>query len=228
MYCVRCGVRLQEGTEQCPLCQTPVWNPDQMVVSPSYPARMPLQSREKNWPLLIALSLLSAIAILTVLIVCLRLYGWLHWGVYAIGGIALFDLIVLLPGWFSHPRAEIFVPLDHLGVGLYLLWICLHTGGHWFLSFAFPLTMMSCALSTGLLCLLKYVRHGKPFILGGFFILLGGCTMLVELFEHITFGTEMFQWSLYTVGILGLAGLFLLLAGIIPPLRQAMRRFFFY
>ena len=29
MYCVRCGVRLQEGVACCPLCQTPVWNPDQ-------------------------------------------------------------------------------------------------------------------------------------------------------------------------------------------------------
>ena len=28
MYCVKCGVRLQEGTENCPLCGTPVWNPD--------------------------------------------------------------------------------------------------------------------------------------------------------------------------------------------------------
>ena len=29
MYCVKCGVKLQDGTETCPLCQTPVWNPGQ-------------------------------------------------------------------------------------------------------------------------------------------------------------------------------------------------------
>ena len=28
MYCVKCGVKLQEGAEICPLCGTPVWNPD--------------------------------------------------------------------------------------------------------------------------------------------------------------------------------------------------------
>ena len=228
MYCVRCGVRLQEGTESCPLCHTPVWNPDAARVQPAYSDRMPREDREKNWPLLLALTLICTATALTVLIVCLRLYGELRWGVYAIGGIALFYLIAILPGWFLHPRGEVFIPVDHAGVGLFLLAVCAHTGGHWFLSFAFPLTALSCLLSTGLLCLLKYVKHGKPFILGGFFIVLGGCTMLAEFFEHITFGTEMFLWSLYTLAVLSLAGVFLLLAGMIPPLRQAMRRFFFY
>ena len=228
MYCVRCGVRLQEGMESCPLCHTPVWNPDAAGVQPAYPDRMPREDRERNWLLLLALTLICSAAALTILIVCLRQYGELKWGVYAIGGIALFYLIAILPGWFRHPRGEVFIPVDHVGAGLFLLVVCAHTGGHWFMSFAFPLTVLSCLLYTGLLCLLKYVKHGKPFILGGFFIVLGGCTVLIELFEHITFGTEMFLWSVYTLTILSLVGLFLLLAGIIPSLRQAMRRFFFY
>ena len=29
MYCVKCGVRLQDGVNSCPLCNTPVWNPEQ-------------------------------------------------------------------------------------------------------------------------------------------------------------------------------------------------------
>ena len=228
MYCVRCGVRLQEGIESCPLCHTPVWNPNAAKVQPDYPDRMPQEDREKKWPLLLALTLICTAAVLTVLIVCLNLYGELNWGIYAMLGVALFYLLVILPGWFRHPKGEVFVPLDHVGAGGFLLAVCVHTGGHWFLSFAFPLTALSCLLSTGLLSLLKYVKHGKPFILGGFFIVLGGCTMLAELFEHITFGTEMFRWSLYTMGVLGAIGVFLLLAGMILPLRHAMRRFFFY
>ena len=38
----------------------------------------------------------------------------------------------------------------------------------------------------------------------------------------------MFRWSLFTLSGLSAAGLFLLLVGIIPPLRKAIdRRFFF-
>ena len=37
MYCVRCGVKLQEGTESCPLCGTPVWNPEGARARKSYP-----------------------------------------------------------------------------------------------------------------------------------------------------------------------------------------------
>lgn len=37
MYCVRCGVKLREGTESCPLCGTPVWNPEGARARKSYP-----------------------------------------------------------------------------------------------------------------------------------------------------------------------------------------------
>ena len=28
MYCVYCGVKLQDGAAECPLCHTPVMHPD--------------------------------------------------------------------------------------------------------------------------------------------------------------------------------------------------------
>ena len=48
--------------------------------------------------------------------------------------------------------------------------------------------------------------------------------MLVELFKCITFGGQMFRWSLYPVGVLSAMGLFWILAGLIPPLGNAVRR----
>ena len=228
MYCVRCGVRLRDGTDRCPLCQTPVWNPEKVPEEKTYPDQLPPHYRESTRAFAVVLTLLSAVALTVVLIVCLRLYGTLNWGGYAIGGILLFDITAVLPLWFSHPRAEIFTPVDHVAAALYLLYICVQTGGNWFLSFAFPLCSISCVLVTALLFLLKYVSGGKPFILGGFLILLGGASMLMEFFEHITFGTAMFRWSIYTLSILAAAGLFLLTAGMIPSLRQAMRRYFFF
>mgnify|MGYP007102003761 CR=1 FL=1 len=228
MYCVKCGVKLQEGAERCPLCQTPVWAPEPAEKENSYPDHYPRLHRESDLPGAIALTVICVTAILVLLIVCFKLYGALRWGAYVIGGIVLFYIMAVLPRWFSQPKGEIFVPVDHAAAALYVLFICLKTGGHWFLSFAFPVILASCLLFTALICLLKYVRSGRIFILGGFLLGLGGFTVLIEFFEHLSFGTEMFRWSLYSLTVFGAAGLFLLIAGAIPSLRQTIQKRFFF
>ena len=228
MYCVKCGVRLQQGVERCPLCRTPVWNPDGEPEEKSYPDRSPRQSRAADIPGAIVLSVLCVTAIAVLLTVCGKLYGELRWGGYAVWGVALFYVVAGLPRWFRRPRGEIFVPVDHAAAALYVLYICLKTGGHWFMSFAFPVIGVSCLLTTATVCLLKYVRGGKLFIFGGLLILLGGFTVLVELFEHISFGTAMFRWSLYSLSGFAAAGLFLLAVGLIPSLRRGLEKRFFF
>ncbi len=228
MYCVRCGVKLQDGVSNCPLCDTPVWNPEEIIKEKRYPDSLPLHTRDSGIAGAVAMTVICAIAVAVLLIVCFRLYGQLRWGGYAIGGILLFYIVAILPGWFRTPRSEVFVPVDFVAAGLYVLFICLKTGGHWFLSFAFPVLGLCCLLTTAMICLLKYVRRGRLWIFGGFFLLFGGFTTLVEMFEHITFGTEMFRWSLYSLTGFAAVGIFLLLAGMIPPLRAALEKRFFF
>ena len=228
MYCVKCGVKLQDGVEECPLCHTPVWNPEPKEESRRYPDTMPAQHKESDIPGAVAMTVICAIASIVTLTVCFKLYGSLSWGGYVILGLLLFYVVAVLPRWFVHPKAEVFVPVDHAAAALYVLYICLKTGGSWFMSFAFPVIMSSCIISTALICLLKYVKGGKAFILGGFLLALGGFTVLVEFFEHLSFGVGMFRWSLYSLAGFGSAGLFLLIAGMIPSLRQGMRKRFFF
>ena len=228
MYCVKCGVKLQEGVERCPLCRTPVWNPEPQKESRSYPDTLPLQHREADLPGAVALTVICCVASIVTLTVCLKLYGRLQWGGYVIFGLLLFYVIAVLPRWVREPRGEVFVPIDHAAAALFVLYVCLKTGGHWFMSFALPVIGSSALISTAMICLLKYVKGGRPFILGGFLLVLGGFTVLVEFFEHLSFGTEMFRWSLYSLAGFGSVGLFLLIAGMIPSLRQGMRRRFFF
>lgn len=228
MYCVKCGVKLSDGVDSCPLCHTPVWNPEPGTGERSYPAHYPLQHRESDLPGAVAMTVLCALAILVILTVCFKLYGALRWGGYVVSSILLFYVVAVLPRWFRHPKGEVFVPVDHAALALFLLYLCLQTGGRWFLSFALPLIFASCLLSTAMICLLKYVRGGRLFIFGGFLLCLGGFTMLVEFFEHLSFGTEMFRWSLYSLNGFGAAGLFLLLAGMIPSLRAFLKKHFFF
>ena len=228
MYCVRCGVRLQDGVESCPLCETPVWNPEQPRKEHSYPDHYPQAQKESGLPFAVSLTVICVMAIAVILIVCFRLFGELRWGGYALGGIALFYIIVVLPHWFSRPLIEVFVPVDHAAAALFVLFICLKTGGHWFMSFAFPVILAGCLLFTATASLLKHVRGARLIILGGFLVGLGGFTVLVEFFEHLTFGAPMFLWSLYSLAGFAVPGGFLLLAGLIPSLRGSFKKHFFF
>ena len=99
MYCVRCGVKLQEGEENCPLCGTPVWNPDPCEAQRSYPDTLPRHHRESDLPGAVAFTVICVIAVLVTLTVCFKLYGELNWGGYVILGIALFYVLAVLPRW---------------------------------------------------------------------------------------------------------------------------------
>lgn len=228
MYCVKCGVKLQEGINSCPLCGTSVWNPDRAQVERSYPDHYPHAQKASNLPFAVAMTVACVMAIAVVLTVCFKLYGTLCWGGYALGGIVLIYIIVVLPCWFRRPLAEVFIPVGHAAAALFALFICLKTGGHWFLSFAFPVALISCLLFTAAVCLLKYAKRGKFFIFGGFLLGIGVFTVLIELFVHLTFDVQMFQWSLYSLISFAVVGGFLLLAGTIPALRKTLEKHFFY
>lgn len=228
MYCVKCGVRLKDGIKKCPLCETPVWVPeDAPEYEPLYPDTYPKAYRDSSLAAVMVMTVLCLIAELVVFIVCENLYGELRWGGYAVLGIPLFYCIVLLPMWFNEPNPVVFIPIDHIAVAGYVLYVCIKTNGSWFLSFAFPVIGIACILFTTLACLIKYVQKGWLYIFGGFFILLGGYSMLIEFFEHITFGTDMFRWCLYSVGACSFFGIFLILAAMIKPLRKLLHKRFF-
>lgn len=228
MYCVKCGVRLDDSLDRCPLCGTPVWRPEEAQDQDrAFSSIFPEKHRNERLTVVAFLTAVALLAAFITLRICLHIYGGIGWSGYAMLGIALFYVIAILPLWFRRPNPMIFLPVDHAAVAGFLLYASWASGGHWFLSFGFPVTAMSCLLLTGFIALLRYVRGGRLFIIGGSVIVLGGLSMLVEFFQHITFGTKMFTWSLYVVSSCLAFGMFLILAGTIRPLREHLERRFF-
>lgn len=228
MYCVKCGVKLQDDMTCCPLCGTKVayLTNEEVTTQTNYSPTLP-NKRHGDMSSASILTALCLIAMLTILIVCLNLYHRLSWGGYAIFGILLFYCIFILPLWFYKPNPVVFIPIDHLAISLYLLYISIVTKGEWFLSFALPLTVVSCIILTTLVSLVKYVKKGGYFIAGGIIIGIGLSTILIEFFQHITFHTPMFIWSLYVVTSCSIVGIFFILAGLIKPLRDYLDKQFF-
>ena len=229
MYCVKCGVRLQDGVKACPLCGTPLWCPEAGETAPAstYSDRYPILSRQKRLTVMASLTVVLLAVIIACLSIALNTTGRLGWSFYVLVGTAAFYFVFLLPLWFRNPHPMIFVPVAFLSVCLLLFGIAAYTGGRWFWTFAFPLTALLAALTIGAVALYRYVKRGTIFITGGLLLAVGGSCLLAELFQHLTFGTPMFSWSLYAAAVFLLFGGFLILAGIIRPLREHLQRTFF-
>ena len=229
MYCVKCGVRLQEGVKACPLCGTPVWCPEAGERGPAatYSDRYPVYSRQKRLTVMASITVALLAAMVACFSIALNTTGRMGWSFYVIAGTTAFYLAFLLPLWFRRPHPLIFVPVAFLSLCLLLFLICAYTGGRWFWTFAFPLTGLLAILTIGAVALYRYVKRGTIFITGGLLIAIGGGCLLAELFQHLTFRTPMFAWSLYAASVFFLFGGFLILAGIVRPLREHLERKFF-
>ena len=230
MYCVRCGVKLQDGVKKCPLCQTPVLIEDDLIgkETPKYSELFPKEEKHGKYFLLGLITAVMIAAALACLIVCLKVYGSIGWSAIVMSAILLGYVIFVLPCWFSKWHPMIFLPVDTGAICLFLLHVCLYCRGRWFLTFALPLTLLVGATIIVATVLYTYVKGGRLFITGGLLVAFGLITMLIEFFVHLTYGTPMFLWSLYSVSIFAALGLFLIIAGIIRPLREYLDKKFFY
>lgn len=229
MYCVKCGVKLQDGTKACPLCSTPVWDPlgeFSKDKEGSYSKVLPKHTNSSRIPEAALITVFFLLGIFAIFAVCFSLYGQLRWGGYAIGGMLLFYLAVILPMWFRYANPVVFIPCIHLGVLLYVLYICVITKGHWFLSFAFPIVVVFAILNTTIAALLRYVRKGKLYLLSGVLFALSLILILIEFLAHITFALDMFKWSVFAAAPTFIVGVFFLIAAIVKPLKNAMKRWF--
>lgn len=227
MYCIQCGVQLAESQKACPLCGTRVFHPDfpapcgEMPYPPgSYPAAKP----RKLWPQIL-LTVMYLLPLLIVPLCDLQLNGAVIWSGYVVGALLMSYVILVLPTWFRKPHPEVFVPCSFVAIGLYLLYINLAAGGHWFMTFAFPITGAVGLIITAVVVLMKYVPKGVFFIFGGAFIALGGLMLLMEFLLSITFGLPWFiGWSLYPLIVLVILGGLLIFLGTYRPAREMLER----
>lgn len=234
MYCVQCGVELQKGVSKCPLCGLRVYHPDLLTETPEarpYPPFDGGKEHVRPGGLLLILSFLFALPVIVCLMVDLKLSGGVTWSGYVTAGVLALYIALCLPLWFSRRNPVVFFPITMaalLGVALY---VCLKTGGRWFLPFAFPAGGALCLILEAVIVLLRYAvgerRYRILYILGGAAIALGGYCMLVEFLLHITFGLPMYWWSLYPLVVLALVGLLMLVIAVSAPLRQSLHKRFF-
>ena len=227
MYCIQCGVHLAASEKVCPLCGTRVFHPDLPTPDgdPLYPKNHYPEARRRT---LLAQFVLTALFLMPILVV--PTIDWMMgdgitWSGYVVGALLLGYVMMVLPTWFRHPNPVVFVPCSFAAISLYLLYINFAVGGHWFLSFAFPISGAVGLIITAVVTLCKYVPKGVYFILGGAFLAFGGLMVLTEFLLHITFGLPWFAgWSLYPLIPLAIVGGLLLYIGTNRPAQEMLQR----
>ena len=233
MYCIKCGVELQKGVERCPLCGLKVYHPE-ISETPDpkpYPRFSEGTEKVRRGGLLFVITMILIIPVLICFLTDLKMNGRVTWSGFAAGGLLICYVSICLPLWSQKRNATVFFPIAAACALAVTLYICLKTGGNWFLSFAFPVGGALILLIEAVLILLRYTLRDHPwralFIFGGTAIAIGGLCMLIEFLLHITFSLPMQWWCLYPLSVLSIVGLMLIIIGLSPSLRESLYRKFF-
>ncbi len=230
MFCVNCGVKLADTEKRCPLCHTAIMYPSicQPTVTSLYAENtFPLKQKRSN-VLNGAVLILFFIPLLLSLLSDLQPDGKLQWFGFVAGGLLLGYILFAFPFWFSCPNFVVLVPCDFAAIIVYLLYINSVTEGHWFFSFAFPITGACCLITSACITLLRYLKRGKLYILGGAFIAVGALLLLIEFLLTVTFELHFIGWSVYPLTVFTLLGGLMIYLAISSTARERMERKLFF
>ena len=230
MYCMYCGAKLADTERCCPLCGTQAIHPDILreEAEPLYPYHRSAAPQVYPRIIPIVATTLMVTALLITLMIDLQLHARMSWSGFVAGALNVGYVLFVLPLWFRRPNPVVFVLCSFAAIGLYLLYIDLATGGGWFLSFAFPVTGCIGLITTAVVTLLKYLRRGRLYVIGGACIALGAFMPLLEFLIYITFDIGRFAvWFMYPMTALMLFGGMLLVLAMCRPAKELMERKFF-
>ena len=226
MYCINCGVRLADSEQKCPLCGTDIksFKFEEMNSAPLYPRNRRPGIQPKTGAVNGTILVLFIIPLLITFLVDWQTDHRLSWFGFAAGGLLLAYVVFALPLWFRRPNPIIFTPCSFAAAALYLLYIDLVTGGGWFLSFAFPVTGVFTVITCSVVILLKFLRRGRLYVIGGATIAFACAMLLLEFLLCITFGLTFIGWSYYPLAVLALLGGLLIYLAIDRSAREVMER----
>ncbi len=120
-YCVNCGVELEKSISKCPLCDTPVINPNQKKEpkeKPVYPERLDIPSSLSKKYIAFIISLVMLVPTLVLFVVSIVVgMGVIK---YFIGAIALAWLWFVFPFLWKKPIPVLFLGIDAIALLSYL------------------------------------------------------------------------------------------------------------
>lgn len=145
-YCVNCGVELDDSLKSCPLCNTPVYNPNKIDKEQSNNPFPQIygqveEVKRKDWAILLS-SIFMAISVTCGLLNFLA-FNESVWSLLVIG-VCIILWVAFIPA-VIYPKINPYIVLllDGLSVVLYLYMITFMTHSkEWYLGLALPITVL--------------------------------------------------------------------------------------
>ncbi|MCG8481337.1 MAG: hypothetical protein MI724_19740 [Spirochaetales bacterium] len=226
MYCERCGVQLEDDMERCPLCggtsrvseepRVPEYAPSDE--RPGVPAVRRIAAR--------VLALLSATAVVILLIVDLFFTGGLSWTPPVVTPVVFGTLMGLLPLLSTRWQSVFVVELVLIAIMLVLLDALDDGSLEWFVPVALPILGLTAFLLAGSAALVPRVRGVAKgaLILAAAGVLTAGIEITVRLYRDMAIGIS---WSaVVLVSTLPAAAFLLLLQQTVLRYVDLRRRFY--
>lgn len=149
-YCVNCGVELEASLESCPLCHTPVVNPNELQkiknASP-YPKERGQVDVVKRKDLGLLSSIVLGATSLSCLLLNIFVFSEGLWSLFIIGACLLLFVLIIPAVIYTKLPIYISLLLDGAAVGIYLYMITFNTpNDHWFTGLALPIVALATIL----------------------------------------------------------------------------------
>ena len=166
-YCVNCGVKLEETLTKCPLCNTPVYHPQEEKTEkkvPPYPSERGTVEKVKRTDLAILLIVLFGSTAVGCGLLNLFVYKGSLWSLYVIGACLVF-LVFSIPIMVYRKLPYILMVLiDGCAVLFYLALVAwVNHGMDWYVQIAVPIILLGTVLVAVLLYVYKHVSRSILF-----------------------------------------------------------------
>jgi len=228
-YCVHCGVELDASLKKCPLCSTPVLDPNTIpyyeATSPYPPSKGQVEQVKRKDVAIVITSLLITTSVTCILLNKLA-FPQVNWSLIVVGTCMLTWVFCIPIMIYRKLSPYLSVLFDGAMVAVYLYMISLLTSGNaWYLRLALPVTVLSTGLI--LISMRLYRKHDRSIFYCMLYFFADTavlCTAIELLYRSYKELPLVLSWSavVLTVCIIFIITIIAMLCR--PRLREAARR----
>ena len=229
-YCVNCGVELDPSLTRCPLCTTPVINPNEMepnLLPPfPYPKKRGQVDAVKRTDLALLISVVLIGTALTCGLLNLFIYRFGHWSFYVIGACAVLWIFCIPMLLYSRLSIYLSILLDALASALYIGIIAYDLpDSTWYIGLFVPVLLLALALLLAFVYTVRKICRSILSTATAFVIVCGLFCVGLELLIRRFFDARLYiTWSSIVLSCCTIIAAALITVTVRSRLREAVRR----
>ncbi len=206
-YCVNCGVELDRAVKKCPLCRTPVINPNELQKekeNTTFPEKIGTVEPVKRKDFAILISVILACT--AVSCVLLNYFIWTpnKWSLLVVGFCGILWVASVPPLLKENMKLRVLTLINGIMVCIYLALIGMFTDSFdWVLELGMPIALIVLILTEIFLSIAKHMKSILVRIITIFTEIAVLCIAIELLIEHANLQKLALHWSSIVLTVCG-------------------------